>query len=124
MTLYLIRGLPGSGKSTLAKRLSSEVVEADMFFLVNGIYQFDASRIKDAHNWCQVTTRELLAQGKDVAVANTFTRRWELAPYYEMPAHIFEITVVHNLTDEELVACSVHGVPRETVTAMRERWEA
>ena len=50
--LVLIRGLPGSGKSTMAKVLALvgfEHYEADMFFVVNGQYRYDATRIRDAH---------------------------------------------------------------------------
>ena len=39
--LYLLRGLPGSGKSTLARHIGDAFVEADMFFLKNGKYEFD-----------------------------------------------------------------------------------
>ena len=128
-TLYLIRGLPGVGKTTLAERLQVQHVEADMFFIKNGVYQFDASLIKDAHEWCQTAARQKLYDG-DVAVSNTFTRRWELAPYYEMVngpyrerPRVMEITVTSLLSDGELALRTRHGVPRETITAMRERWE-
>lgn len=125
-TLFLIRGLPGSGKSTLADALQRQHVEADMFHIVDGVYTFNPERIKDAHAWCQTRTRQMLADG-DVAVSNTFTRRWELAPYYDMnigkPFRIVELTVNTLLTDEELAARTLHGVPVETIKAMRERWE-
>ena len=54
--LILLRGLPGSGKSTFAKSISNEStghIESDMFFVKDGEYKFDGSKIKDAHNWCQ-----------------------------------------------------------------------
>ncbi len=44
--LFLLRGLPGSGKSTLAKSLSDSHIEADMFFMKDGEYKFDGSKIK------------------------------------------------------------------------------
>lgn len=126
-TLYLIRGLPGSGKSTLAERLNVQHVEADMFHVVNGSYQFDPARIKDAHTWCQSRTRQMLGDG-DVAVSNTFTQQWELAPYREMfvlglAQRIVEITVNTDLTDEQLAARTLHGVPVDMIRRMRERWE-
>ena len=52
MKLLLIRGLPGSGKSTLAKNLIGYYMhkETDMFWGED--YAFDASRLKEAHEWC------------------------------------------------------------------------
>ena len=56
--LFLLRGLPGSGKSTLAKSISEVHYEADMYFVdADGNYNFDATLLKDAHNWCQTITR-------------------------------------------------------------------
>ena len=55
--LYLLRGLPGSGKSSVAKSLMNAQtghVEADMFFMDNkGNYNFDVSKLEEAHKWCQ-----------------------------------------------------------------------
>jgi len=127
MTLYLIRGLPGVGKSTLAERLVAYSVEADQFFVKEGVYQFDASQIKEAREFCQKKTRAFLENGHDVAVANTFTRRWEMEAYYDMAKElevtVVEITVQNQMTDEELSKRCVHGVPVETIKRMRERWE-
>jgi hypothetical protein len=57
--LYIIRGLPGSGKTTEAKRLAAEnpdnfkIYEADDYFLdaTSGIYNFDATKLQEAHHW-------------------------------------------------------------------------
>ena len=122
-TLFLIRGLPGVGKSTLAARLHVPHVDADMYYVVNGLYVFDPTRVSAAHAWCQYRTQALLAEG-DVAVANTFTRRWELGPYYAMGAdRVTEIVVVSALSDDELAARTTHGVPAAAIAAMRARWE-
>jgi ABC-type phosphate/phosphonate transport system ATPase subunit len=80
--LVLIRGLPGSGKSTMAKDLATQGYlhfEADMFFEVDGHYRYDASRIRDAHSWCQQMTRQALAKGLKVVVSNTFTQLREMS---------------------------------------------
>ncbi|MCI2809702.1 hypothetical protein [Eoetvoesiella caeni] len=60
--------------------LGYEHYEADMFFMQNGSYQYDAARIRDAHAWCQNMTRQSLKAGKKVVVSNTFTRLSEMAP--------------------------------------------
>jgi adenylate kinase family enzyme len=56
-TLFLVRGIPGSGKSTFAKHIWNEyaICEADKFFhnKETGEYNFDPSRLKEAHEWCR-----------------------------------------------------------------------
>ena len=122
MILYLIRGLPGVGKSTLARNLLDwkQCFEADMFFVgvIPGTtrigYQFDASRIKEAHQFCQCEVENAVAtSSRDIAVANTFSQRWEMKPYYclkeNYDVNIIEITVQNTMTDEELSQRSIHN---------------
>ena len=58
--LYLLRGLPGSGKSTLAKSLGGKHFEADMYFVRDGEYQFDVTKLKEAHEWCRSSVGGLM----------------------------------------------------------------
>ena len=54
--LTLVRGLPGSGKSTFANNITNEfsVCEADKFFYdKEGNYNFDATKLSQAHKWCK-----------------------------------------------------------------------
>ena len=51
--LYLLRGIPGAGKSTLAKQLGDSHFETDGFFMVDGEYKFDPTKLREAHQWCQ-----------------------------------------------------------------------
>jgi|GEM_PF-1008760 len=85
--LILVRGLPGSGNSTFADELVGEGyvhLEADMFFMKDGVYRYDANLVRDAHNWCKEKTRAALARGQRVAVSNTFARLHEMADYVKM----------------------------------------
>ena len=52
--LILVRGIPGSGKSTFAKSLGGTHFETDKFFMVDGEYKFDGTKIKEAHKWCKI----------------------------------------------------------------------
>ena len=94
--LYIVRGIPGSGKSTFAKRLVGEdflVCEADKYFInqENGKYEFDISKIKDAHKWCQSIVENYMKDTMindqyypEIVVSNTFTQEWEMEPYLQM----------------------------------------
>ena len=86
--LVLVRGVSGAGKSTFAENMlgvKCQVVSADDYFITeNGNYSFDGSRLKEAHQWCKDTVEQLMDASENVAVANTFTREWEMEDYYKL----------------------------------------
>lgn len=120
---YIIRGISGAGKSTTAKLLSSSLGvnyhEADQYFLKNGVYQFDASKLGAAHQWCQSIVESELKTGWDVIVSNTFTTIKELRPYFEMGKKYG--------VKPSVLTChgnygNIHGVPDEALGRMRSRF--
>jgi len=133
--LYVIRGLSGSGKTTRAKELlqSKKIhifFEADMFFINNAtnLYTFDASKLSDAHQWCQNKVKESLKSGFNVAVSNTFTQYWELEPYMHMAAELHTTVKLIDLfdsgmDDEQLSRRNIHGVPISSISKMRKRYQ-
>ena len=126
-TIYLIRGLPGCGKTTMAHWLTDYRVAADDFFMVDREYQFDPSKLPEAHAWCLEEATGMIWRPY-TAVHNTFTERWEMEPYIRMAAEKGARVVVASLfdgglTDEELAARNTHGVPVEAIAKMRERFE-
>lgn len=128
--LYLLRGLPGSGKSTLARFIGDAFVEADMFFFKNGKYEFDGSKISDAHAWCQSTVREWMQMNADtygleyseIAVSNTFTQEWEMEAYYNL-AKEFNYRVFSIIVENRHDGVNSHGVPEDKMEAMKSRFE-
>ena len=84
--LYLIRGVSGSGKTTLANIITKVNVSADDYFTNKyGDYYYDQSKLKVAHEYCLHETEEYMKlDAIEVAVHNTFTRKWEMKPYYEL----------------------------------------
>lgn len=126
--LFLLRGLPGSGKSTLAKTLSSTLtghVETDMFFINhNGEYKFDASKLKDAHDWCIVQVEGYMQPyGFDtIVVSNTFTEDWEMKPYYEL-AECYGYVVFSLIVENRHGGSTIHDIDNETLEHMRNQFE-
>lgn len=126
--LYLLRGCPGNGKSTLAKSLlDSETghVEADMYFIDdNGNYNFDGSKLRDAHEWCRDLTEKYMGPcGFDrVIVSNTFTQEWEMKPYYEL-AEKYGYVVFSLIVENRHGGVNTHGVPEEKIEQMKNRFE-
>lgn len=122
--LTLIRGLPGSGKSTRAKEISRRAgavhLEADMWFMRNGKYDFDPSKLFLAHRWCQEQTEQNLKMGNSVVVSNTFTRKREAQFYIDLANRLgVELEIITATGDYG----SIHDVPDEAIERMRARWE-
>lgn len=129
--LILLRGLPGSGKSTLAKvilqnRLGDEpeVLSADDFFVDrNGEYVFDATKLKEAHNYCQFRCSERMRQQKSkIVVANTFTQEWEMKPYFDM-AERYNYRVHTVVVENRHGGNNIHNVPDDKLAVMQGRFE-
>lgn len=155
ITLYIIRGLPGTGKSTLGETLAPGHFFAadDYFYDDQGNYNFDPTKLGEAHAQCQGNVRDALILGAKradqnrqislkwnwserrirlvgtrVAVCNTFSQRWEFEPYIKMAnefgARYFLIDLFDNNTPiEALHKRNTHGVPMHVYDSMLNRWE-
>ena len=123
-TLLVVRGLPGSGKSTLAHTLTDKVYSADMFFEDDkGNYRFEFNKLTAAHSWCQKAVENEMKEATSiVAVANTFTREWEMKPYFDM-AKKYGYTVHSIIVENRHNGKNVHGVPSEVIEKMKSRFE-
>jgi len=91
-TMFVMRGLPGSGKSFLVKKIvraygaeNVAVCSADDYFVQSdGTYEWDQSRLKDAHEACQEKSRSAAQSGTPVVVIdNTHVQYWEMTPYFQ-----------------------------------------
>ena len=119
-TLYIIRGLPGSGKSTYAENLGVPYFEADMYFMRDGEYVFNTSRVRQAHEWCFNCVCAHIESDVDVAVSNTFTTVKEMKQYVEVArAHKYVVKIIEVKTSYS----SVHNVPVDTLAKMAARWQ-
>jgi predicted kinase len=120
--LFLLRGLPGSGKSTLAKMICSQHVEADMFFMQDGEYKFDATKLREAHTWCQGRTESWMEKRYNVVVSNTFTQEWEMEAYYAL-AKKYGYQVHSLVVENRHGGINEHGVPADKLEQMKNRFE-
>lgn len=130
--LFLVRGLPGSGKTSFASAIWNDyaVCEADKFFYdKEGNYNFDPSKLKEAHNWCknEVEIRMQDHQNNqqyypEIAVSNTFTQEWEMEDYFKL-AEKYGYKVVSLILENRHGSQNVHGVPDEKLQIMKDRFE-
>ena len=114
MKVYIIRGIPGSGKTTHAKKIlhADIVIEADDFFTKGGKYKFNkrfSLAIADSKN-----------KDKSIAACNTFSRRWEIAPYIEACK---KAGVDYSVIRMDGTFDNVHDVPDYVVHNMSKRFE-
>ena len=130
--LYIVRGLPGSGKSTFALNLVGSdflVCEADKYFMVDGEYKFDGSKLKDAHESCRNLVEPYMKDSlindqfyREIAVSNTFTQAWEMQPYLDL-AKQYGYMVFTIIVENRHGGVNQHGVPDEALTRMKDRFE-
>lgn len=123
--LIIIRGLPGSGKSTLGEMFGGTQVEADMYFInpTTEEYKFDSYKIKDAHQWCQNTVKELMRENCErIVVSNTFTQEWEMEKYRYL-AQQYGYTIFTLITENRHQGVNQHNVPVDKVKSMKDRFQ-
>lgn len=124
-TLYLIRGVSGSGKSTLAAQMSASMrvpfIEADMYFMENGVYLFNPLKLQEAHKWCQCTAQGEISRGRSVIVSNTSTTEKEVRTYQDIALQ-FGANFVSIIVENRNATESVHEVPDEVLQRQRSRF--
>ena len=125
--LLLIRGCSGSGKSTFADYLArsplAPVYSTDMFFMKDGKYEFDVSKLQWAHSQCREAVEQSMSDYEPrIFVANTFTTEWEMAPYFEL-AKKYDYIVFSVIVENRHNGTNVHNVPEETLSKQKARFD-
>lgn len=131
-TLYLIRGCPGAGKSTFATSMNQSAMtlinlEADDYFQkynpdTNAFdYNFDPTKLKDAHQWCQTTALHFLQEGMNVSVSNTSVTEWEVQQYMDI-AMLAGANFVSMIVENYHNGKNIHGCPDEKVQQMKKKF--
>lgn len=156
--VILVRGIPGCGKSTHVEALRKKyekdtgdgpdfvVCSADKFFIrtvpcfqgVDGsdhdgereVYQFDPTKLAQAHVYCMSEFLDAIHAGtKVIVVDNTFIRMWEMKNYVKMANYLDYDVDYHEIrvkTIEQLKVCAarnIHKVPAEVIAKMAMEFE-
>nr|XP_042698746.1 NEDD4-binding protein 2-like 2 isoform X5 [Chrysemys picta bellii] len=133
--LLILRGLPGSGKTTLSHILLGQnrdgvVFSTDDYFRQQDGYTYNVAQLGDAHDWNQKRAKQAMDQGRSpIIIDNTNTQAWEMKPYVETAlgkgyrVEFHEPDTWWKFDPEELEKRNKHGVPREKIAQMLERYE-
>lgn len=114
MKVTVLRGISGAGKSTWVSRHAADaaVVSADHYFIVDGEYRFDASKLQEHHGKCFRAFMDAIQSGTvSIVVDNTNIEAWEYSPYviaaeafgYEVELLTLDCTVEASLSRKTLV---------------------
>lgn len=120
--LILLRGLPGSGKSSLSKVIGGSHYEADMYFMNDGVYEFNPADLKHAHEWCKDRVYiSMIKNVEKIVVSNTFTQEWEMESYYKLAEeHGYRVHSI--IVENRHGGVNKHGVPEEKLEQMKNRF--
>jgi NEDD4-binding protein 2 len=118
--LVVMQGASGSGKTTLAKHIASvidaEVYSTDDFFMVDGQYKFDPTKLAVYHKLNQDRAIAAMENGANVVIDNTNIQAWQARPYVAYAVeHGITVKFVRATGDFQ----NLHGVPAEKVEKMR-----
>jgi len=123
-TIILVRGVSGSGKTTFAEMISgsSLIISTDDYWKdARGGYNFDASKLPEAHKWCQDFCRANMASGLDIIVHNTFTQEWEMEPYF-VQAEEFGYKIFTIIVESRHGGKNIHDVPDTVLEKQKNRF--
>lgn len=118
--IYILRGVSGSGKSTFAnsiKNMNPDAIIccADDFFMEGGEYNFDPSKLTEAHDWCKSIFKNGVEKGVGtLVVANTNTRSWEW-DFYEYWGRENGYNIFHIILENRHGGENIHGVPENVL---------
>lgn len=141
MKVVIMSGLPGSGKDYWldhnlpydAEEFDIVVCSADHFFMIDGEYKFDMTKLGEAHKACFAKFLETGSRWKKeenhrinsnipqvLAVSNTNLTAWEISPYMALANYWgADVEIVRLECPIEVCAArNSHGVPLKQIERM------
>ncbi len=120
--VYIMRGPSGSGKSTVADKLKGEkgvIHSTDNYFVVDGKYQFDFTKLQEYHARNLNAFCESLEKGVEVVICdNTNIKREHYQPYVNASrraGYLFAFVVMPKVSVEVATKRSRHGVSSDII---------
>lgn len=127
---YILRGISGSGKSTKAKELAGStgvIHSTDDFFMINDLYIFNSQNLGINHKKnFEAFQNSIKNEISPVVIDNTNSRKWEYQNYIDFAkSNDYEVEIIQmpHIDIDTAVQRNLHGVPKETIKRMIERWE-
>lgn len=132
-----MRGMSGAGKSyrakEIAKNINATICSADDFWIKNGKYVFDVSKLWLAHKSCQKKFDSCVASNENVIVDNTNLTAKDMKYYLDAMTDRTDYTVViynvsHNSLEEAIAYRSNSpdgkNIPADRITEMYAKFNA
>lgn len=129
-TVYIMRGLPGSGKSTEAAEIASHranagpavICSTDDFFVVDGVYTWDPTKLGLFHRKnFEKFQKALRDEVPTVIVDNTNIHRSHYKNYVataKAAGYDVVCVVAQQISPQEAAKRNTHNVPLETLVRM------
>uniref|UniRef100_A0ACB8FGT2 Uncharacterized protein n=1 Tax=Sphaerodactylus townsendi TaxID=933632 RepID=A0ACB8FGT2_9SAUR len=102
----------------------------DYFSQQDGCWSYNIAQLGAAHDWNQNRAKQAMDQGRSpIIIDNTNTQAWEMKPYVEAAlekgyrVEFHEPDTWWKFDPEELEKRNKHGVSREKIIQMLERYE-
>lgn len=133
---FILRGLPGTGKDLVADLLTKVydpndvvVLSTDQFFINEGKYQFDKTKLVEAHKATWEAFKSAISSGTEVIIINnTNIKKFHYAHYVDYAQRHGYLTSIltipaNDVSDRELATRNIHSVDQGTISKMRKEFE-
>ena len=130
--MVIMRGVPGSGKTHRANEiheaalrdgLTAEIYSTDNYFMVNGVYRYDAAKIGLYHSLNQQAVSDAIREGIDVIIVDNTNVKSKDFLYYLEAGVLNDLEVAFEEPTPVFASRNNHGVDETVIARMLVRWE-